>query len=389
MSAAAAPARIVEKHTRAWTRTSAVDFFRGLGLWMVFIDHMDPNIWSYLTLWRFGFSDFAEMFVYLSGFIGIGSYQRLLEAGSTGGILKKLLRRMGRLYIAHILSFGTSMILLGIFAQRGLRLNGDALYVWMQDPARYALQALTLTYAPSVFSLLPLYICIAPILLLAVIGLRRAPRLTFSVSFGLWLASQIPFLDSRLTMPAWVLHPVAWQFLFVLGAGTRYYSDRFQRFALSRATVGIAAAVVAVSAVLKGLALHQIVPLLPPSLRDIPALNVGKDHLAFYRLLHFLALAVLVHAWIYRNPGRLKSWFAQLIKTCGVDSLFIYSCLLVLDVGANLILDATHGGAFMQTQLTIYGLALLSGMAWLRQGKTTTTDRLRSRFGKSVTQPRA
>jgi hypothetical protein len=40
----------------------------------------------------------------------------------------------------------------------------------------------------------------------------------------------------------------------------------------------------------------------------------------------------------------------------------------VLDVGANLLLAVTHGGVLMQTQLTIYGLALLSGIAWLRQG---------------------
>jgi hypothetical protein len=361
-----APARIVEIRTGAWVRTPAVDFFRGLGLWMVFVDHMDPNVWSYLTLWRFGFSDFAEIFVYLSGFIGIGSYQRALDAGNTGAVLKKLARRVGRLYVAHILSLGISMLLLAIFAQRGVRLDDEA-YLWMQYPVRYALRTLTLTYAPGVFSLLPLYIVISPILLLAAIGLRRAPRLTLSISAGLWLASQIPALDSRLTVQSWVLHPVAWQFLFVLGAGTRYYSDRIPKFALSRTIIGAAVAIVAVSLVLKSLTYHRIVPLLPATLHAIPALNVGKDHLAFYRLLHFFALAVLIYAWMRQNPRRLQSWFARLVMACGVDSLFIYSSILVLDVVANLILAVTHGGTLMQTQLTIYGLALLCGMAWLRR----------------------
>src|SRR5271170_4979045 len=107
-----APARILQTRTGAWARTAAVDFFRGLGLWMVFVDHMDPNLWSYLTLWRFGFSDFAEIFVYFSGFIGIGSYQRALNAGDTGAVLKKLGRRVGRLYVAHILSLAISMLVL-------------------------------------------------------------------------------------------------------------------------------------------------------------------------------------------------------------------------------------------------------------------------------------
>jgi hypothetical protein len=345
-----------------------VDFFRGLGLWMVFVDHMDPNICSYLTLWRFGFSDFAEIFVYLSGFIGIGSYQRALDAGDIGAALRRLGRRIGRLYVAHILSLAVSLIVLGIFAQYGARLHDGELYVWMQDPLRYALRALTLTYTPSVFWLLPLYIVISPILLLAAIGLRRAPKLTFSISGALWLASQIPVLDSRLTIPALVLHPAAWQFLFVLGAGTRYYSDRLQTFPLSRAFVGAAAAIVVGALVLKGLTFHRIAPLLPVMLHAIPGLNVGKDHLAYYRLLHFAALVVLVRAWTRQHPLRFQSWLARLAVACGADSLFIYCCTIVLDLGASLVLSVTHGGAFVQMQLTIYGIALLCGLAWLRRG---------------------
>jgi hypothetical protein len=369
----AAPARILETReavtTRTWSRTAAVDFFRGLGLWMVFVDHMDPNLWSYLTLWRFGFSDFAEIFVYLSGFIGIGSYQRALNAGDAGAVLKKLGRRMGRLYVAHIISLALSGVLLYLFAKHGVRFsNDDEWYGWMREPVLFGLRALTLTYAPSVFSLIPLYIAISPVLLLAAIGLRRAPKLTFSISAALWVASQIPAFDSRLTLSAWVLHPVAWQFLFVLGAGTRYYSDHIGKLQISRLMIWAAAAIVAVSLVLKLLTYHRFAPLLPPFLQGIPGLNVGKDHLAYYRMLHFWALALLVYAWTRRRPLRLQSWFARLVMACGVDSLVIYSSILVLDIGANLYLQATHGGTLMQTEFTVVGLALLSGVAWLRKG---------------------
>jgi len=369
-----APARILEAPIAskpAWTRTAAVDFFRGMGLWIVFVDHMDPNVWSHFTLWRFGFSDFAEIFVFLSGFIGIGSYQRALNAGDTRAVLRKLGRRLGRLYIAHILSLSISMIVLGIFATHGVRINDAELYVWMQDPLRYALRALTLTYAPVVFSLLPLYIAISPILLLAAIGLRRAPKLTFSISGALWLASQIPVVDSHMSIPAWVLHPVAWQFLFVLGAATRYHSEHIRRFALSRAVIIAAAAIVVGSVLLKIItAFHRIVPLVPATLHGIPLGNEGKDHLAFYRLLHFLALAVVVYAWTSQNRLRLRSSFARLAMACGWDSLFIYCSILVLDIFASLVLTITHGGVFLQTLLTVFGLALLCGMAWMRRGNS-------------------
>jgi hypothetical protein len=338
---------------------------------MVFMDHVNPNVWSYLTLWRFGFSDFAEMFVYLSGFIGIGSYQRLFDAGDIGAVVRKLVRRMGRLYVAHIVSLTGSMIVLAICAAHGVRLDdAEGLYVWMQDPLRYGLQVLTLAYAPAMFSLLPLYIAICPILLLASIGLRRAPKLTFSISAGLWLVSQIPAVDSRLTISAWVLHPAAWQFLFVLSAATRYYSDRLPEIALSRAMVGAAAAIVVGSMALKGLASHRIALLLPAIVHDVPGLSVGKDHLAFYRLLHFLALAVVVYAWTRRYQLPLRWWFARLATACGEASLLVYCSGLVLAVGANLVLAVTHGGIWVQTLPTAGGLALLCGMAWLRRGNS-------------------
>jgi len=155
----------------------------------------------------------------------------------------------------------------------------------------------------------------------------------------------------------------------VLGAGTRFYSDRLRKFALSRWVVGAAAAIVAVSAPLRCLNLiHRVVPLIPDL--HVPGTNVGKPNLAFYRLLHFLALAVVVHAWTSKHGLRLQSWFGRLVTACGVDSLFIYSSILVLDIGANLFLTVEHGGALMQIELSVFGLALLSGMAWLRQGNT-------------------
>ncbi len=354
--------------TGARARTAAVDVFRGLGLWSVYIDHMSPSVLAHFTLWHFGISDFAEIFVYLSGFIGIGSYERALDTGNTRGVLRTLARRMRRLYIAHVLSLTATMVVLWLCAGHGVRLNGDEWYVWMQDPAQYVLRVLTLTYAPVVFSLLPLYIAIAPVLVLAAIGLRRAPKLTLSISGALWLASQFPALDSRLTISAWFLHPAAWQFLFVLGACSRLYSDRMTKFARSRPVFASAAAIVAVSAALKSLtSFHSIFARLPGDLREVLSLNSGKPNLAYYRLLHFLALAVVVYAWTREHRDWFNTWIARLAMACGMDSLFIYSCILVLNFVVNLILSVTHGGVWMQLQLSLYGLALLCGMAWMRR----------------------
>ena len=54
-----------------------------------------------------------------------------------------------------------------------------------------------------------------------------------------------------------------------------------------------------------------------------------RDHLAYYRLLHFWALALLVYAWTRWRPLRLQSWVPRLIMACGMDSLVIYSSILL------------------------------------------------------------
>ncbi len=365
-----APARAAGIRASSWSRTAAVDFFRGLGLWAVYLDHITPNILSHLTPWRFGFSDFAEIFVFLSGFIGVASYQRAFEAGNPGSVPKKLARRIGRLYVAHVISLGVSMMVLAVLARHGIRVGDSELYVWMQDPARYALRVLTLTWAPVAFSLLPLYIVISPILLLATIGLRRAPALTFIASGALWLACQIPAIDARVSVPVLYLHPLAWQFLFVLGAGARFYSDGLRKLALSPWIVRSAAVMVAASLALRCVSLlHHVLQVIPDP-QWIPGTVAGKQHLAFYRLFHLLALAVVAHAWVTAKGLKFKSTFARVVAACGADSLVIYCIILVLDIGANLLLAVSHGGIFLQLQLSLYGIALFCGTAWLRRRKS-------------------
>lgn len=351
-----APAQILDVRAVARGRNSAVDFFRGLGLWIVFIDHLDPNVWSRYTLAGAGFSDFAEIFVFLSGFVGIGSYERALAKRDIRGCATKLARRMGRLYGAHLLSLSTGLLLLAVFAKRGLWLSEPSLYSWTQNPAHYAWLALSLRYAPHLFSLLPLYIISAPVLLLATLGLRRVPALTLSISAGLWLASQFPYVDSHMLHPGGYFRPLAWQFLFVLGAYTRMYSERVSKLVRSPRVIWAAAALLAASAVMK-------------SVLSFPS-DAGKPTLAPYRLIHFLALAVVVYAFVKHNRKWLQSSIARSAMACGADSLFIYSCTLVMDIGANLILTALHGQAPMQLELSLCGLAILSILAWTRRANT-------------------
>jgi hypothetical protein len=49
-------------------RDLRLDLMRGIGQWMVFLDHIPYDVVSWLTLRNYGFSDAAEFFVFISGY---------------------------------------------------------------------------------------------------------------------------------------------------------------------------------------------------------------------------------------------------------------------------------------------------------------------------------
>jgi hypothetical protein len=50
-------------------RDLRLDLFRGIGLLMIFLDHIPDDFVAWLTLRNYGFSDAAEFFVCISGYL--------------------------------------------------------------------------------------------------------------------------------------------------------------------------------------------------------------------------------------------------------------------------------------------------------------------------------
>ena len=48
-------------------RDLRIDACRGIALWFIFLDHIPNNVGSWLTLRNYGFSDAAEVFMFVSG----------------------------------------------------------------------------------------------------------------------------------------------------------------------------------------------------------------------------------------------------------------------------------------------------------------------------------
>src|SRR5713226_3256176 len=65
------------------SRDLRLDFFRGVALFFIFIDHIPENTLSYVTLPSFGFSDAAEIFIFISGYTAALVYGRsMLRRGA-------------------------------------------------------------------------------------------------------------------------------------------------------------------------------------------------------------------------------------------------------------------------------------------------------------------
>jgi hypothetical protein len=49
-------------------RELRLDLFRGLALWLIFIDHLPPSLLTWFTIRNYGFSDATEIFIFISGY---------------------------------------------------------------------------------------------------------------------------------------------------------------------------------------------------------------------------------------------------------------------------------------------------------------------------------
>ena len=52
----------------AGARELRLDLFRGLALWLIFVDHVSPDVLTWFTIRSYGFSDAAEIFIFISGY---------------------------------------------------------------------------------------------------------------------------------------------------------------------------------------------------------------------------------------------------------------------------------------------------------------------------------
>ena len=99
-------------------RDYRLDLLRGFANWAIYLDHIPNNAVNWLTQRNYGFSDAADLFVFISGYTASFVYARImLERGFViGGT--RLIKRAWQIYVAHIILFVMYIAEIGYLARR-------------------------------------------------------------------------------------------------------------------------------------------------------------------------------------------------------------------------------------------------------------------------------
>ena len=351
-------------------RDVRLDFFRGLALWLIFIDHIPYNQISWITMRNYGFSDAAELFVFISGYTAAFVYGRAMQERGFLVAGARIIKRVWQIYVAHIFLFIIFLAEIS-FVTRGfenpLFAEEMGIVEFLQRPDIALLQAVLLAFKPVNMDILPVYILLLiwfpPLLWL----LLRSPTVALTASVVLyiladWLGWHLPSYPSGY----WVINPYCWQLIFVFGAWCGLYgAKRLSGVLRSPITLWVAASYLAFAFAIVmtwyfprlGVYVpHWLVAFLYP---------IDKTNLDVLRFAHFLALAVIVLYFVPRNWQGWQWPALRPIIVCGEHSLEIFCLGIFLSFAGHFIMMEISGRLAIQLMISIGGLAIMSGTAWL------------------------
>ncbi|UWU93126.1 OpgC domain-containing protein [Bradyrhizobium sp. CB1015] len=352
---------------RAMTkRDLRIDLFRGLSLWWIYINHIPEGYLNRFTPKNFGFSDAAEILVFLSGLASGIVYGDLLRRSGFAVASSRMLRRSFEIYIAQIL---TVVLLLAevsyIAAWQPIMFDHANLAILVQQPAETLRQVALLRYSPVNLDPLLLMVILHFALIVIVPLTIGAWPLALTGSVALYvLAHLFDWYIPAYPKGQLYFNPLNWQLLFVIGIWWGASRGDWQLAILkSRSLAVLAAAYVLFSFVITlGWQIHAIEDYVPGWLSRL-IYPIDKTNLDVLRLLHFAALALLCWRLLPSNASILKAKSLLPLIRCGEYSLAVYCASVLLSFAVHAVLSLGWNSLAAQALLTLLGLILMSALA--------------------------
>ena len=354
-------------------RDPRLDFFRGAAMFIIYIAHCRGNALYEFIPARYGISDAANMFVFVSGMTcAIAFGGTFLRQGWFMGTARVAYRCL-QLYAAQIGLFCAIAMIVAL----GARIFPQSNYIAVAElqhffarPGDALIGLLTLTYVPHYIDILPLYIVCLAMVPIAMALARLSPALAVSVSIVLYAASRVFNID----LPAgaddqevWYFDPFAWQLIFFTGFALRRGWIRFplESRALFWSSVAI---------LLLGLAIS--LPAVFEAVAPVDRLrrwiydHSDKTHMDLLQYVHFLASAYVAIVLLKGHEDALYAPALRPVVKCGQQALSIFISGLVLSYIGGIIFD--HWGTGLSEQLVVNGItfallvAIAYGVAWFK-----------------------
>jgi hypothetical protein len=352
----------------AGQRELRLDLFRGLALWLIYIDHVSPDLLTWFTIRNYGFSDAAEIFIFISGFTAALVYGRAtFEKGFVIGTAR-IARRVWQIYTTHLLLFLLLMAEIAfITAYSGKQFYMHEMVVedFFKRPGADMIQALFLRFRPLNMDVLPLYVVLMATLPFVLVLAKWKRDLPLVLSIALYfVANRLDLHLSTYPDGFWSFNPFGWQLLFVFGAWCALGGAQRLRPLLASPVVFWLAVAYLVAAF--SLTMTWYFPQLEvfvPGWLSYWIYPINKTDFDILRFAHFLALAVVALHFVPPNWAGLRSAWAQPLILCGQYSLQIFALGVALSFAGYALLMELDAGVALHFIVGAAGILILYGVA--------------------------
>ncbi len=354
----------------ATERDLRLDLFRGIALWLIFLDHIPENVVNWFTIRNYGFSDATEIFIFISGYTAAFVYGRAMRERGYLIASARILRRAWQIYVAHIFLFTIFMAEIAYVAatfDNPLYAEEMNILDFLKQPDVTIFQALLLKFKPVNMDVLPLYIVLLLLFPPALAMLMWQPAFALAASALLYVLTwtfdwNLPAYPNGV----WFFNPFAWQLLFVFGAWCALGgAKRLAPVLQSRAILAIAIAYLAFAFVIALTWYVEPLGRLVPNWLSEWMYPIDKTNLDVLRFAHFLALAAVTVHFVPRDWPGLKWPILQPAILCGQHSLEIFCLGVFLAFAGQFVISEYSGGPLIQIAISITGIIIMIGTASL------------------------
>jgi len=351
-------------------RDLRLDLFRGIALWLIFLDHIPSNIVSWITIRNYGFSDATEIFVFISGYTAAFVYGRAMRERGVVVAGARILKRAWQVYVAHIFLFVIYLAEIAYVSrsfENPLFAEEMGIFDFLRQPDVTLYEALLLKFKPANMDVLPLYIVLLTTFPLFLWVLLRQPTLALATSLVIYIAA----LQFDINLPAypegtWAFNPFAWQLLFAFGAWCAIGgAERLHGFMRSRIVLGLAVAYLVFAFLIVMTWYFPRTGYLVPRWLSDWMYPIDKTNLDVLRFVHFLSLAVITVRFVPRDWPVLKSPWLRPAIICGQHSLEVFCLGVFLAFAAHFFMVQVSESITAQIFASAIGIVLMVAVASL------------------------